>query len=59
MDIEKYLDSGIIEDYCLGVLSPEEAKEVAQIAEQFPGVEEAIREIEEVLKKYAISLNNN
>jgi anti-sigma-K factor RskA len=56
MDLEKYLSSGIIEDYCLGVLSPEEAQEVAQNAKQFSEIEEAISEIEEVLKKYAMNL---
>jgi anti-sigma-K factor RskA len=56
MDLEKYLSSGIIEDYCLGVLSPEEAQEVAQNAKQFPEIEKTISEIEEVLKKYAINL---
>lgn len=59
MDLEKYLSSGVIEDYCLGVLSPEETQEVAQNAKQFPEIEEAIRIIEEVLKKYATSLDNN
>jgi hypothetical protein len=52
MDLEKYLGSGVIEDYCLGVLTPEEAQEVAQNAKQFPEIEEAIRDIEEILKKY-------
>ena len=52
MDLEKYLSSGVIEDYCLGVLSPEEAQEVAQNAEQFPEIKEAIREVEGILKKY-------
>lgn len=59
MDLEKYLSSGVIEDYCLGVLSPEETQEVAQNAKQFPEIEEAIIIIEEVLKKYATSLDNN
>jgi hypothetical protein len=58
MDLEKYLSSGIIEDYCLRVLSPEETPEVAQNAKQFPEIEKAIGEIEEVLKKYATDLDN-
>jgi anti-sigma-K factor RskA len=58
MDLKKYLSSGVIEDYCLGVLSPEEAQEVARNAKEFPEIEEAIREVEEVLKKYATDLDN-
>jgi anti-sigma-K factor RskA len=59
MDLEKYLSSGVIEDYCLGVLSPEETQEVAKNAEQFPEIEEAIREVEEVLKKYTTDLDKD
>jgi anti-sigma-K factor RskA len=59
MDLEKYLSSGIIEDYCLGVLSPEETQEVAKNAKQFPEIEDAIREIEEVLKEYTTNLDND
>jgi anti-sigma-K factor RskA len=59
MDLEKYLCSGVIEDYCLGVLSPEETQEVAQNAKQFPEIEEAIREVEEVLKKYTTGLDKD
>jgi hypothetical protein len=59
MDLEKYLSSGVIEDYCLGVLSPEKAQEVAKNATQFPEIEQAIAEVEEILKKYAINLGTN
>jgi hypothetical protein len=59
MDLEKYLSSGVIEDYCLGVLSPEETQVVAQNAKQFPEIEEAIREVEEVLKKYTTDLDKD
>jgi anti-sigma-K factor RskA len=58
MDLEKYLSSGVIEDYCLGVLSPEEAQEVVRNAKQFPEIKEAIREVEEVLKNYTTDLGN-
>jgi anti-sigma-K factor RskA len=59
MDLQKYLSSGVIEDYCLGVLSPEEAQEVSRNAKQFPEIEEAIREVEEVLKKYTTGLDKD
>lgn len=59
MDLEKYLSSGILEDYCLGVLSPEESQEVAIKAQQHSEIEEAIQEIERVLKIYASRLDNN
>lgn len=59
MDLEKYLSSGVIEDYCLGVLSPEETQEVSQNAKQFPEIEEAISEVEEVLKRYTTDLDKD
>jgi hypothetical protein len=43
----------------LGVLSPEETQELAKNAKQFPEIEEAIREVEEVLKKYTTDLDKN
>jgi hypothetical protein len=36
MDHKAYLASGIIEDYCLGILSDEESKAVEHQAQLYP-----------------------
>jgi anti-sigma-K factor RskA len=52
MNIQEYINSGIIEDYCLGVLSPEERQAVAQNAMLYPEIQTAIEENELALKRY-------
>jgi anti-sigma-K factor RskA len=59
MNVEEYINSGIIEDYCLGVLNPVEMRAVARIAERYQEVKDAIDESEGVLKKYAEDLDKN
>ncbi len=51
-DLDTYLGSGIIEAYCLGSLSPEEAAEVSAMAALHPEVNEAIDQTLMVLEKY-------
>ena len=53
MDIKYYLESGIIEDYCLEVLSESESKEVFQLSTQFPEIKNAILEYQNTLEKFA------
>jgi len=50
---EKYLQPGILEDYCLGVLSADETAAIAAAAKQDPGLLERIAEIENTLMKYS------
>jgi hypothetical protein len=57
MNIDEYINSGIIEDYCLGVLSPIEMQAVVRNSECYPAVKDAIDASEEVLKKYAENLD--
>ena len=53
MNLKEYLESGVIEDYCLGVLPPREMQVVALNAEQFPEIKAAIKAYELALKRYA------
>lgn len=52
MNVQAYINSGIIEDYCLGVLSPEERRSVAQNALLYEEIQAAIEENELALKRY-------
>jgi hypothetical protein len=52
MNIEEYINSGVIEDYCLGVLNPEEQQSVAQNALRYPEIQTAIAENEDALKRF-------
>ena len=45
MDIEKYLQSGKLEQYVLGLASPDERTEVEQLATQFPEIDAYIVEL--------------
>lgn len=49
MDIKEYIESGILEAYALGALTPEEKSEVARTIEQYPELAEELKFIEETL----------
>ena len=53
MDKEKFLASGLLELYVLGLTSPEESKEVERIAENFPEIKKTIDESRAALESYA------
>jgi hypothetical protein len=53
MNTEEYIKSGVIEDYCLGLLKPYEMEEVAQNALHYKEIKAAIEAYETALKKYA------
>ena len=53
MNIREYKNSGIIEDYCLGLLGPAEMSAVAKNAMYYKEIKTAIEEFEMALKKYA------
>ncbi len=59
MNLMEYINSGIIEDYCLGVLNPFEMQAVVLVAERYPQIKEAIDISESVLKKYAEDLDSD
>ena len=52
MNVEEYINSGIIEDYCLGLLNPQQMASVAQNAALYADIQAAIEENELALKRY-------
>lgn len=53
MDLEKYMKSGIIEQYVLGLSSPEERHEVERLAAQHPEINEYIIALQDGMEQYA------
>ncbi len=51
MDIEKYLQSGKLEQYVLGLSSLEERKEVERLAKEFPAIDNYILELHKSMNK--------
>ncbi len=55
MDIKKYIKSGILENYVLGLVSDMETEEVEQNLLQYPELKSEVYEIEDALAIYALS----
>jgi mannose-6-phosphate isomerase-like protein (cupin superfamily) len=55
MNIKEYIASGILEDYCLGLLSSDDAAQVEQNALLFNEVKMELDENMQTLEKYALS----
>lgn len=59
MDIEAYINSGIIESYCLGFCTLDEAQQIEMLASQHPLIQVAINNVrnryEEQIKRNAIT----
>jgi anti-sigma-K factor RskA len=55
MDIQQYISSGVLEQYVLGQLSPEEAQKVEAIVEQYPEIKSELDQIELALEKYSFA----
>ena len=53
MDIQVYIESGVIESYVLGLSDPEEILEVEQLREQHPEVQQAIDEFSIAIEEQA------
>ncbi|MEM1122280.1 MAG: anti-sigma factor [Bacteroidota bacterium] len=53
MDIQKYIDSGILEDYVLGLVSEAEAQTVEKNVAQYPELKAELNKIEDALATYA------
>ncbi|MBP6812306.1 MAG: cupin domain-containing protein [Saprospiraceae bacterium] len=53
MDIRAYFDSGIIEEYCLGLLDAEAAAGVEQLSRQYPAIDFEIRQTLETLTRFS------
>ncbi len=50
MDIQEYIESGILELYVYGALSPKESEEVSAILAQYPEVKQEVEQIEKALQ---------
>jgi anti-sigma-K factor RskA len=57
MKVVEYINSGVIEDYCLGVLNALEMQKVRQLAGKYQEIYDAIAFAESVLIKYAEDLD--
>ena len=53
MDKEKFLHSGLLEQYVLGLTTPEENQEVERYAEAFPEIQSEIDGMRRALEEYA------
>jgi len=53
MDIKAYITSGILEDYCLGVLSDAESVQVQKMASVYPEIKKEIKAFQNSLEQYA------
>lgn len=53
MDIQKYIASGILENYVLGLISEEERREVEANVQLYPKIKAEIAAIEDTLRSYA------
>lgn len=53
MDLKAYIESGILEDYVLGLTSEEQALEVEKNSQQYPELKAELNKIEEALESYA------
>ena len=54
MDSKAYIASGIIEDYCLGILSDEESKQVEHYAQTSPEIKHEMDAFMQALEQYAL-----
>lgn len=54
MDKERFLQSGLIEQYVLGLTSPKETSEVEKYASTFPEIQHEIEKLRKALEQYAM-----
>lgn len=54
MDIKAYIESGILENYVLGILNETEENEVRTMSNRYPAIQEELEEIEGALAAYAL-----
>ncbi|GGH08393.1 hypothetical protein GCM10007422_25930 [Pedobacter zeae] len=53
-NLKAYIESGVLELYVLGDLSPEETLQVEEMASQYPEVRDEIAAIEQAMEQYAM-----
>jgi len=54
VNIELYLQSGVVESYALGLATPQEADEFEQLMPHYPELKEALRDFEYHLELFSI-----
>lgn len=54
MDIKAYIESGILENYVLGILNETEENEIRTMANRYPAIQSELEEIEGALAAYAL-----
>ncbi|MEL6557770.1 MAG: anti-sigma factor [Bacteroidota bacterium] len=50
MKLNEYINSGILEEFCMGVLSEDEATKVAALAKKYPPIQEELDRIQDALE---------
>jgi len=55
MNIQEYIESGVLEEYCLGLLDAGEQAVVLQLCALFPEVKNELRAIERAIEHLAVS----
>lgn len=55
MEIQEYIKSGILEQYCLGLLDANEQEEVVQMSLIYPEIKQELDEIENTIEKIALT----
>lgn len=55
MNIGDYITSGILEDYCLGLLTVEEERRVETMCHDYPDVAKELQLLQKTLDKYVAS----
>jgi mannose-6-phosphate isomerase-like protein (cupin superfamily) len=53
MDLQDYINSGILEQYCLGLLDSDKANQVIGYCVRYPELQDELKSIEEALEKMA------
>ncbi|WP_373515574.1 anti-sigma factor domain-containing protein [Persicitalea sp.] len=54
MNISAYIDSGILEEYALGIVSPQEKQEVECLTQVYPELKAELELVEKALEQYAL-----
>lgn len=53
MDVIDYIKSGILQDYCLGLLSAAEKEEVEAICHAYPEIDQELQSLRLAIERYA------
>lgn len=54
MNIQEYIESGILESYLLGATNPAESAEVERLAEEYPAIQMELMALQGTLENYAL-----